>query len=252
MTTFFGRAAAAGLIALLSIGTGAWALPGDGNSPEKQEGDERKVLKRKIVIVGPDGKEKVIEGPGLMVRRGFLGVGLTEMTPELRSHFGAPEKAGVLVSSVEPDSPAGKAGVRVGDVIARVDGKDVTSSWDVRSQVRELDEGEQVPLEIWRDRKVQTLTATISLRERPELDMGPLFLKHRDGEDGPTLLRWSGELEGMPGHIELPALGEGEPGYGMRMIRRERSPRELELEKKLQELEKRIAEMEKLLTKKGS
>jgi PDZ domain-containing protein len=244
------RAAAVGLLALLGSGMGAWALPGDDK--DDQDKQETRVERHRIVIVGPDGKEKVIEGAGPMVRRGYLGVGLTELTPELRAHFGAPENAGVMVSSVESGSPADKAGLQVGDILARVDGKDVQSSWDVRSGVRTLEEGQQVPLEVWRDRKVQTLSATIALRERPELDMGPLFMKRGEGEGGPTMLHWSGELEGLPEHIELPlvkGLGEGE---AIHWVQRPRSPRERELEKKLQDLENRIAELEKQLAKKGN
>lgn len=240
MKTMICRAAALGLMALLGSGVGAWALPGDDKGK-----DEKKVVeKRRVVIVGPDGKERVIEGLGPMVRRGYLGVGLTEMTSQLRTHFGAPEDAGVMVSEVEAGSPAEKAGLKVGDIIARIDGKEVRSSWDLRSQLRTTEEGQQVPLEIWRDGRVQTLTATISLRERPELDMGPLFV--RGGEDGPLRFQINREIEGFPEHIELPPPG------APRELRIERSPRERLLEKRLQELEKRIGELERQLEKKGS
>lgn len=246
MKTIVCRAAAVGLLALLGSGAGAWASPGD----DSKEQDKKIEKRHRIVIVGPDGKEKVIEGLGPMVRRGYLGVGLTEMTSELRTHFGAPENAGVMVSSVEQGSPADKAGLEVGDILAQIDGKDVRSSWDVRSEVRNFEEGQQVPLEVWRNGKVQTLNATIALRERPEMDMGPLFMKRGEGEDGPTVLHWSGELEGLPERIELPHMGEA--GEAMRWVQRPRSPRERELEKKLQDLEKRIGELEKQLEKKGS
>ena len=262
MKTIIGRAAVLGLMGLLGSGAGAWALPGDGGDGKEKDKKIEKVERHRIVFVGPDGKEKVIEGLGPMVRRGYLGVGLTELTPELRAHFGAPEEAGVMVSSVESGSPADKAGLQVGDILARIDGKDVKSSWDVRARVREYEEGQQVPLEVWRDRKVQTLTTTIALRERGELDMGPIFLRRGEGEDGPTMLRWSGELEGLPEKIELPLLHpggmsgkiempllRGPEGQPMRREQRVRSPRELELEKKLQDLETRIAELEKLLAK---
>lgn len=244
MKTIVYRAAAFGLLALLGSGAGAWALPGEEKEQDKKV---EKIEKRRIVIVGPDGKEKVIEGPGPMVRRGFLGVGLTELTPQLRTHFGAPEDAGVMVSSVEPGSPADKAGIEVGDILTRVDGKDIKSSWDVRARIRDFEEGQQVPLEVWRDRKVQTLSASITLRERPEMDMGPLFIRSGDGEDGPAVLRLRG-MEGLPEHIELPHPGEGGPA--MHWVQRERSPRERQLEQRLQELEKRIADLEKQLAKK--
>ncbi len=242
MKTMAHRIAAAGLLALLGSGAAAWARP-DGDNEEKT------VEKRRIVIVNQDGEEKVIEGEGLMVRRGYLGVALTEMTPELRSHFGVPESAGVMVSRVEPGSPADKAGIEVGDVLTRIDGKDVQTSFEVRSKARGYEEGRQVPIEIWRGGKAQTVTATVALRERPEMDMGPLFLRHGDGE-GPTVLRLNAEIDGLPQHIELPPPGAG-GDTEMRWVQRERSPRERQLEKRLQELEKRLAELEKLLTKKG-
>lgn len=250
MKTIVCRAAAIGsltLLALLGSGAGAWALPGD----DKDKGEKKVVEKRRIVIVDADGKERVIEGAGPMVRRGFLGVGLTEMTPELRAHFGAPEDAGVMVSHVEPGGPAAKAGLEVGDIVTRIDGKDVRSSWDVRARVRDFEEGQQVPLEVWRNRKAQTLTAAVSLRERPEMDMGPLFLRRGEGEDGPTVLRFNGELGGLPERIELPPPGA--PGSDREVrIERLRSPRERHLEQRLQVLEKRIGELEKQLEKKAN
>jgi membrane-associated protease RseP (regulator of RpoE activity) len=245
MKTIVCRAAAAGLMALLGSGAVAWALPGDEKG--KEEKIER-IETRRLVIVGPDGKERVIEGQGPLVRRGYLGVGLTEMSPQLRTHFGAPEDAGVMISSVEPGSPADKAGLEVGDIISRIDGQDVRSSWDIRSRMHAAEEGQQVPLEVWRNGKVQTLSATIALRERPELDLGPLLRRGEGGEDGSVLLHFNREL--LPDRTELPPPGA--PGAGPRELRIERSPRERLLERRLQELEKRIGELERQLEKKGN
>jgi hypothetical protein len=226
------------LAGLLLAGSAAWA--------QKQPTPTAKpVVREKIVIVDKDGKEHVYDSEGTPVRRGYLGVGLTELSPELRAHFGVPEDAGVMVSSVEDGSPADKAGIRVGDIIASLDGKDVKSSWDIRSQVRELKEGEQVPITVYRDGKAQNLSAAVAMRERPELDMGPLLFHRGDGENEPMILQLDRErLRNLPG-----ARG-GTPGEGDVLLRRMRSPREAELEKRLKELEKRLAELEKLLEKK--
>lgn len=221
------------LAGLLLTGA-AWAAPGETPAPAPKA---REVVRQKIVIVDKDGKEHVYDSEGAPARRGYLGVGLVDITPELRTHFGAPDDAGILVSHVEDGSPADKAGIQVGDIITALDGKDVESSWDIRSRVRDLKDGEQVPLQIWRGGKAQTVSATIALRERPEFDMGPILMQGGDGEHGPMVVQ-----------IDRDKLLEG----GMRtpMPGGPRSAREAELEKRLKDLEKRLAELEKMLEKK--
>ena len=225
------------LLALALTGA-AGAVSGSSD----KEGKEKKVEKHRIVMINEDGKERVIEGDGPMVRRGFLGVGLTELTPELRTHFGVPEESGVMVSKVEAGSPAEKAGLKVGDIISRIDGKPVDSSWEVSSKVREYEEGQQAPLEVWRNGKVMTLTAAIMLKERPEMDMGPFFFKTKDGGD--MTLHLPGHGGHMKGFGPGPDGGPGRPDVHIERLERMRTPREAELEKKLQDLEKRLNELE--------
>ena len=85
-------------------------------------------------------------------RRGFLGVGVEELTEELQIHFGAPEGSGVLVASVSDDSPAAAAGIRVGDVITEVDGLVVASTRDLSREIRHRP-GDSVAIELYRDRE---------------------------------------------------------------------------------------------------
>jgi membrane-associated protease RseP (regulator of RpoE activity) len=191
----------------------------------------QRVEKRKMVIIDDDGNEKVLEGSGPSVKRGYLGVELTELTPELRSHFGAPDNAGVMVAHVQSGSPADKAGLKVGDIITGLDGKPIESSWNLRERVGKLDEGAVVPIEIRRDGRLQTLSAAVELRDRAEIDVAPLFMK-RLGDEDHVYLRG-------PGALALPA-GPGSP---------RRTPREAVLEKKLKELEKRLTELEARLPK---
>lgn len=232
------RATAWGLALGLGLLAGAAHAEGDGDEPGKQ------VVKKRVVIVDKDGKQKVYEGDGPLVRRGYLGVALLDLTPELRSHFGVPDESGVMVAKVEPGSPAEKAGLKVGDILTRVDGGAIKSSWDMTGKIRKLDDGQQVPIEIWRNGKAQNVTATIVERERPEIDMGPLLFK--DG-DGPMMLHMNpDELRGMTQRFKV--MEDGGPGRDVQ-IRQRVSPREVELEKKLRALEKRIDELEKQLKK---
>lgn len=209
-------------------------------SAQAEEPARKEVIHKKIVMIDKDGKEHVVESEGTPVRRGYLGVGLVDLTPELRTHFGVPAEAGVMVSTVEDGSPADKAGIKVGDILGDVDGKDVKSSWDIRGHIRDLKEGEQVPVQLWRNGKVQNAMVTIALRERPEMDMGPLLLRG-DGDHGPMVIEIDREKLRRAGPSWTP-----EPGGPAGM----RSAREIELEKRLKDLEKRLAELEKLLEKK--
>ena len=62
------------------------------------------------------------------VSHGRLGVTIQEVNQALADNFGMKTPGGALVSSVQKDSPAAKAGVEPGDVIVKFDGKDITSS----------------------------------------------------------------------------------------------------------------------------
>jgi membrane-associated protease RseP (regulator of RpoE activity) len=99
-------------------------------------------------------------------RGGYLGVRPIGMTPELRQHFGAPKYAGVLVGAVEPESPAAKAGIQVGDILTAFDGEEVGSTRDLSRSVRRRKDGETVKVDLLRDRAKKTLAVTVQEVER--------------------------------------------------------------------------------------
>jgi hypothetical protein len=105
--------------------------------------------------------------------RGYLGVQLLNLTPELRSHFGVTEDAGVMVAKVEPGSPAEQAGLRVGDILTEVDSNPIESSWSLSRYVRGKKEGDSVSLELWRDGGARAVFATIVEKEREAVFLGP-------------------------------------------------------------------------------
>lgn len=88
---------------------------------------------------------------------GRLGISIQSLGDQLAKHFGAED--GVLVTEVTEDSAAAKAGLRAGDVITKVDGRDVDDTGDLMRAIGEA-EGE-IAIEIVRDRKAQTLNATL-------------------------------------------------------------------------------------------
>ena len=96
---------------------------------------------------------------------GFLGVQLTELTPELRSHFGVSTDEGVMVAKIVDDSAAFRAGIQVGDIITRVDGSAVGTTTELTHAVRAHEEGETIALEIWRAGSFETVAATLDQQE---------------------------------------------------------------------------------------
>ncbi|WDE11742.1 DegQ family serine endoprotease [Thalassomonas haliotis] len=86
------------------------------------------------------------------VKRGQIGVGIQDITPDLRKAFDiANGQGGVLVTNVMEDSPAEDAGLKSGDVIVAVDGKQTTSTGQLRSQIGMRTIGDKVTLTVIRD-----------------------------------------------------------------------------------------------------
>ncbi len=95
------------------------------------------------------------------VARGFLGVGIQDLTPELASEFKAGEGGGALVTEVMPQSPAAKAGLQNGDVIVQIDGKPVSDSVRLRLLVGQTAPGTQITLKLVRQGKEKTVSLTL-------------------------------------------------------------------------------------------
>lgn len=199
-----------------------------------------------------DGEEDC--GPNVFFGSGggYLGVELTELGSELRRHFGAPEDRGVMVAKVTADSPAARAGLKVGDVIAAVDGEPVKSSWGLGGKVRRAEEGQAVTLEVYRDGRRLDLVAEVAHREGMRvIDVGDLVGKSLDSVDWEQLGE-GGFMVGQEAMAEaMERLGElfenqdwthfeGLEGFE---IDHEK------LEQRLEELQERLQQLEKDLEK---
>jgi serine protease Do len=95
------------------------------------------------------------------VIRGRVGVRIQEITPDLATSFGLKSTDGALVTMVEKGSPADKAGILIGDVILKVDGKPIQSTNELPRLIAETAPGTTVTLEIWRRGAVKQITATV-------------------------------------------------------------------------------------------
>jgi serine protease Do len=99
------------------------------------------------------------------VVRGWLGVAIQQVTPDLAKSFGLGDTAGALVSAVTDGSPAKQVGLRAGDVITRYDGRPVARWSDLPRAVAETPVGREVPVEIVRDGKHLTLNVKVARLE---------------------------------------------------------------------------------------
>lgn len=101
-------------------------------------------------------------------RRGWLGVRIQDVTPEIAEGFGLTGKArGALVSSLTEGSPAGKAGIEQGDIILSFDGHDINAMRRLPRIVAETEVGKKVPVKIWRKGAETTLTVELGEMEQP-------------------------------------------------------------------------------------
>ncbi|MHA7061936.1 DegQ family serine endoprotease [Azospirillum argentinense] len=96
------------------------------------------------------------------VERGWLGVKIQEISPEIAESVGLSQTKGALVAEVTPDSPAAKAGVRQGDVILAYGGKPVNTLRDLTRRVADTKAGDTVDMTVVRKGKETTLTAHIA------------------------------------------------------------------------------------------
>jgi len=94
--------------------------------------------------------------------RRYIGLYLQELTRELSAYFGVKEGRGLLVSRVEEGSPADEAGLKVGDVILRADGRRVEKVEELSRIVQGKEEGEKIEIEFLRDKKLKKVEVEVA------------------------------------------------------------------------------------------
>jgi serine protease Do len=141
-----GAGAASVLAAALAV---APAVQGSGDeAPQKDEAAKTKKVDRRVRIQAGGGPR--------------LGVRLEDLEAEDVTRLKLPEEKGALVTRVEEDSPAAKAGIQKDDVIVRYHGENVLGASQLARLVRETPKGRTVPIEVLRQGNTQRLSATLA------------------------------------------------------------------------------------------
>jgi serine protease Do len=97
------------------------------------------------------------------VSHSYIGVGITDVTPENSKFFDLKDANGAVISEVQPDSPGAKAGLKVGDVIVGLDGQKVSDAGQLQAEVSSKHPGTKVTLDVLRDGK--NLNVPVTLEE---------------------------------------------------------------------------------------
>jgi len=101
-------------------------------------------------------------------QRKFIGVGVQELNPELSEYFGIDKGTGILVSSVDKESPADRVGLKVGDVIIAADGERMERSQDLVNLIQDKEKGDKITIEYLRNKKKRTVEVEIEEEEQRE------------------------------------------------------------------------------------
>ncbi len=110
--------------------------------------------------------QKLIKGEA--IERGYLGVQIQPLTDDLAESLGLEHNKGEFVQAVEPGAAAAKAGIKAGDVVVKVDGKEVTRDQTLSYLIANIDPGSRVPVEVIRNGRRQTVNVTIERRPSEE------------------------------------------------------------------------------------
>ena len=116
-------------------------------------------------------------------KAGFLGVQIQDLSDQLSDHFKVKDGNGVLVSEVVEDSPAAKAGLKAGDIIVKVDDKEIEDAHDLTMTIRNYEPETKVMVSVIRDGKKKKINATLGESENNFMykfgDLGEIDEKHK-------------------------------------------------------------------------
>jgi serine protease Do len=153
-----------------------------------------------------------------MATRGYLGVGVVELTEDRVKALKLKDDQGVEVKRVDPESPADKAGLKQNDVISEINGKGIGDIEQFQSSIGDTQPGTKVNLTIWHNGAKQTITATLDSRpenllsfigpDAPDAPMPPMPLMPPNGDNPFSYLPGNAAVVGFEGEGLNPQLAE--------------------------------------------
>ena len=102
------------------------------------------------------------------VTRGWMGVGIQDLTPELAEYYKVKGETGVLVTQIFEGDPADKAGIKTNDIITAVNGEPVTSSRELSRRIAALGVGQKAKITIMRDGREKSVTVETAKRQEEQ------------------------------------------------------------------------------------
>jgi serine protease Do len=150
-------------------------------------------------IVRPTVEALIRDGK---VRHGYMGIGISDVTPDNAKFFHVQNNEGAVITQVEDDSPAAKAGLKVGDVIMKVNGEQILDSSQLQIEVGQKQPGTTIKLDVLRDGKTETIPVT--LEEMGSRDQG---IKEASNGNKP---RWGLGLEDLTPDVRQQIQASGD------------------------------------------
>ncbi len=172
--------------------------------------------------------------------RKYIGVSLNELNRELADYFGVDEGGGLLIAAIREGSPAARAGLKVGDVIVKADGKRLESVSELSGIIQDKKKGHRLQVEFLRDRKMKS--AEVEIEEEEMRDLFQYSIK----EGGDDADAWDDYPDVLRKHYEamkiMPDLYSGDL---QRRMQRMSEELKVQAEKGVKDVQKLLRDISK-------
>jgi S1-C subfamily serine protease len=158
----------------------------------------------KPVQISVTPEKRKMELMGSFGQRTYIGVDLQELDADLSGYFQTKPGSGVLITRVEPDSPAQQAGLKSGDIITEFNGKKITSADDLRNAVDDVEEGASVNVSVLRHgREQKVIVKPVKQEMRHFKDMMEIQLPKLEGlSELPDTPEFRHSIDGLKDEME--------------------------------------------------